>query len=258
MSDHQTQTFMDDLRYRREAEFHDKTFGEHTRADIDKFYSITASSKSLYRNYLIENCAGKRILEYGCGPHTLAPLLTPKGATITGIDISSTAATEYRKLAVERNVPAVFSCVMNAEGLGFSQESFDLICGTGILHHLDLRRSFSELARVLKPQGTALFLEPLGHNPFINLYRKLTPSLRSVDEHPLLMEDFALADAYFGRLEITYFHLSSLFVFPFRKMPGFQSLLEWCDSLDRFFFRIFPPLRRHAWAAVMILSEPRK
>lgn len=248
----------EDARYRREAEFHDKTYSEKTRSRVDKFYSITIASKTFYRNYLIANCSNRRILEYGCGPHTLAPLLVPKGATITGIDISTTAAIEYRQLALDRCVPGVLSSVMNGECLGFADRSFDLICGTGILHHLDLERSFSELARVLKPGGQALFLEPLGHNPLINLYRKLTPSLRTVDEHPLLMNDFRVADRYFNRLEVRYFHLTSLLSLPFLRTPWFQTVVRAFDGVDRLLFRLLPPLRRHAWAAVMVLSEPRR
>jgi hypothetical protein len=48
----------------------------------------------------------------------------------------------------------------------------------------DLSLACSEIARVLRPGGPAIFVEPLGHNPLINAYRKRTPALRTVDEHP--------------------------------------------------------------------------
>jgi ubiquinone/menaquinone biosynthesis C-methylase UbiE len=46
----------------------------------------------------------------------------------------------------------------DAESLPFEDESFDLVIGHAILHHIpDLRRAFREFARVLAPGGTVLF-----------------------------------------------------------------------------------------------------
>ncbi len=51
------------------------------------------------------------------------------------------------------------SCVQSdAESLPFADESFDLVLGHAVLHHLpDLDRAFSEFHRVLRPGGTILF-----------------------------------------------------------------------------------------------------
>src|SRR3546814_1101008 len=79
---------------------------------------------------------------------------------------------------------------MNAEAMTFPDDSFDLVFGSGIIHHLDIDRAFGEIARVLRPGGRAVFIEPLGLNPAIELYRRFTPSARTPDEHPLLRRDF--------------------------------------------------------------------
>ena len=81
-------------------------------------------------------------------------------------------------------------------------DSFDLVCGSGILHHLDLPAAMRELARVLRPSGRAVFMEPLGHNPAINAFRNRTPELRTPDEHPLLGKDLKLCRRYFGSVEV--------------------------------------------------------
>ena len=45
-----------------------------------------------------------------------------------------------------------------AEALPFADESFDLVCGHAIVHHIpDLPRAFSEFHRVLRPGGTVAF-----------------------------------------------------------------------------------------------------
>jgi ubiquinone/menaquinone biosynthesis C-methylase UbiE len=46
----------------------------------------------------------------------------------------------------------------DAESLPFAEESFDLVFGHAVLHHIpDLGRAFAEFARVLAPGGTLLF-----------------------------------------------------------------------------------------------------
>jgi SAM-dependent methyltransferase len=46
----------------------------------------------------------------------------------------------------------------DAEQLPFARESFDLVFGHAVLHHLpDLPRAFAEFERVLRPGGTVLF-----------------------------------------------------------------------------------------------------
>jgi ubiquinone/menaquinone biosynthesis C-methylase UbiE len=50
---------------------------------------------------------------------------------------------------------------MNAEEIVFESGSFDLVVGAALLHHvLDPVRTLSEVARVLKPGGSAFFFEP--------------------------------------------------------------------------------------------------
>ena len=74
----------------------------------------------------------------------------------------------------------------------------------GILHHLDFSKCLDEISRILKPDGSMIFVEPLGTNPLINLYRKFTPNSRSIDEHPLIAKDFRTLKEKFKDVEIKY------------------------------------------------------
>ncbi|HZL48634.1 MAG TPA: class I SAM-dependent methyltransferase [Solirubrobacteraceae bacterium] len=66
--------------------------------------------------------------------------------------LSSLAANAERLGLKVRTVPA------DAERLPFADESFDLVLGHAILHHIpDLPRAFAEFERVLAPGGTLLF-----------------------------------------------------------------------------------------------------
>lgn len=240
----------------KEKEFHNVTFAEHTRSATDRFYSIARSSTKLYHELIAEHGANGRVLEYGCGADSNAIGLARRGARITGIDISEVAIEESKHIAEREGITDAEFFVMNAEELEFEPGTFDLICGSAILHHLILNRAYAEVARTLRPDGFAVFLEPLGHNPAINLYRKLTPSMRTEDEHPLLVSDLELARAFFGSVDITYFHLTSLGSIPLAGLPFFPKVVSSLDFVDQLLFRAAPVARRYAWSCVMVLGQP--
>ena len=242
----------------REQQFHDIAFSQNTREKAGKFYSITKSSRNFYRDFLSRNCRNQKVLEYGCGPGSFSFHLAEKGARVTGIDISPVAIGQARERAQQRGLDGIEFLVMDAEQMDFQDSVFDVVCGTSILHHLILDRAFSELSRVLKPGGKAIFIEPLGHNPVINLYRKITPTMRTPDEHPLLMKDLRLADHYFKHDETRYFHLISLVGVLFRRLPFFPAALRALDAVDSFLFTCFPPARRFAWTVVLIFTNAKK
>ena len=59
--------------------------------------------------------------------------------SFTAIDISDVAVQETAEVARANGIAGSY-LLMNAEETAFADNSFDLICGTGILHHLNLER----------------------------------------------------------------------------------------------------------------------
>ena len=248
-----------DERISREREFHNRVFADRSRQVAGKYYSVMRGSRQCYESVLNRYGAGSTVLEFGCGPGFFAPYLAARGAAVTGIDISQTAIAQAQERAIEQGVGSNLTLkVMNAEALEFPAQTFDLVCGVAILHHLDLDRAYGEIARTLKPGGRAVFLEPLGHNPLINLYRRMTPALRTEDEHPLLMRDLVLADRYFDERQNHFFTLHSLLAVPFRDTSIFHGLITAFEAADRLVFRALPPARRLAWQVVIELARPRR
>lgn len=246
-------------RKEREKLFHNQAFLEGTRERTAKFYSSLTGSRAFFAMKIRAYGAGKRVLEYGCGPGSLALYLAANSAHVTGIDISEVAIVRAKERANEAGVENRTSFqVMDAESMAFPAESFDLVCGAGILHHLDLEKALSEVCHVLKADGVAIFAEPLGHNPFINLFRKLTPDLRTVDEHPLRKEDLENIKSYFKSAEFHYFDLFSLLAVPFRRYPGFKYILSGLEMIDQSLFALIPWVRKEAWKIVMTLSGPKE
>jgi ubiquinone/menaquinone biosynthesis C-methylase UbiE len=143
--------------------------------------------------------AGKVVLDYGCGPGYLTKYLLENGAvSVTGIDVSEGEIEQARESARRDGFDDRSSfLVADAHATGFPDDSFDLIVGDSILHHLDMQLALRELRRILRPGGRAVFMEPLVHNPILRLGRALTPTARTPDEHPLTVDDWALCAEVF-------------------------------------------------------------
>jgi len=243
-------------RQQRERDFHNETFADGKRARAAKFYAIHRASQSAYERHIHERPERKNVLEYGCGSGSAAFDLAAAGARVTGIDISDVAIDMATRRSADLGLgDRMRFLVMDAEQLDFDDASFDLVCGSAILHHLDLRRAYAEIARVLRPGGYGVFVEALGHNPLINLYRRVTPELRTVDEHPLRVSDLELAKRYFSDASFAYFHLTSLVALPLRRQRAFPAVASALERADQALFSGIPYLRRYAWMAVLRLAR---
>jgi len=246
-----------DERKQRERLFHNETFAHTGREPAARFYSIATRSNELFDRALLERAGpGTRALEMGCGMGDRSIELAKLGFEAHAIDISDYAIQQATERARREGAARAHYATMDAEHLEFAPHSFDRVFGKGILHHLRLERVFAEIARVLKPEGSALFVEPLGHNPLINAYRRRTPDLRTPDEHPLLASDIEDARAFFGEVKATYFHLSTLLALPLVGTPLFEPARAALDAVDRAAFAVLPPARRFAWQVVLQLSRP--
>ena len=116
-----------------------------------------------------------------CGLGHTSAELSSLTDNIYGIDISgesvATALNNVRQ--VNDRVHEENFSVMNAEDTNFPDSKFDVIVCNGVLHHLDTQLAFKELSRILKDGGVVIANESLGYNPIIQLYRYLTPKIRT-------------------------------------------------------------------------------
>lgn len=121
---------------------------------------------------------------------------------LTCINISEQEMEKGKLFAVHsRNKPDFR--LMDAQKLEFPDDSFDVVFGSAILHHLDMELALPEIARVLKPGGMMFFHEPMDLNPVARLVRMLTPKSRTEDERPFRLRDLALIDSHFD-VEMTF------------------------------------------------------
>ncbi|SFL77307.1 class I SAM-dependent methyltransferase [Methylobacterium pseudosasicola] len=112
---------------------------------------------------------GKRLLDIGCGPGTLAKRLTEDGAAVTGIDPGA-AALETARAAV----PGARFEAASAEALPFPAATFDGAVMLNALHHVpDPASALAEAARVLAPGGLLVVVEPLAEGSFFDALRPI-------------------------------------------------------------------------------------
>jgi len=264
-------------RHQVEQEFHNAVAGQ-SRKDFytfgalelaDRFWfhlcvttrfkekpSWTEIAKS--RLSLSGNLSGKVVLDLGCGRGYGAIQFARMGALVYAIDISAAMVKATERLAKECGLSdKVLARQMSAEKLEFPDEMFDLVAGHSILHHTDLSLTRYEVRRVLKPGGRAVFLEPLGHNPLINLFRRLTPQRRTRTECPLLFRDIEFFLEPFTQsthYEFYLFALAAFALLPLGSRRLFQTVVISLTYLDQFLMRIFSSLRKFAWVVIIELT----
>ena len=105
-------------RKQREKLFHNKVFSEHPRKGLSKFYKLQGAREAFFKNLIENDCRGKRVLEYGCGPGGYSFSLAKSGAWVVGIDISEVAIEQAKEIARKEDVEGTTEfLVMDAENL---------------------------------------------------------------------------------------------------------------------------------------------
>ena len=98
-------------------------------------------------------------LEIGAGTGYFSLNLASRGliGNLTATDISPGMLASLEATAADLGIP-VTTVVSEAESLPFEDESFDVVLGHAVLHHIPhLDRAFSEFFRVLRPGGSIVF-----------------------------------------------------------------------------------------------------
>ena len=239
-------------RLQRERDYHNQRFAEEVRQPQWKYYTAIAHGLELYEREVEAALAGKDGLELGCGVGSTGLKLGHLARSTTGVDIADVAVAKATAEAARLGLANARFLRMNAERLEFPDASFDVVFAKAVVHHLDLAPTFAEIRRVLRPGGRAIFIEPFGHNPAINAYRRRTPAARTPDEHPLLRRDIALARRHFATVDLQFFGLLTLLGVPLRERPAARPALAALRALDGLLLAL-PGVRWLGWYGLITL-----
>jgi SAM-dependent methyltransferase len=214
----------------------------------------------------------KAVLELGCGLGEFAVYLAKKGAKVSGVELGSNLVAASQLLAKVNGVSCDFR-EASVLDLPFETESFDLVVGIDILHHLsptDLKKAVREAHRVLAPEGLAIFREPVENSRIFDLIQNLFPArragsynrpsilqrkawrayLESLDDRDLTSAELRHAGEPFQVVRIKPFG----FLIRLERLAG-KKHAGTLTTLDRILFRLCPPLKRFSRG---VLVEYRK
>ncbi len=108
-------------------------------------------------------------LEVGCGTGLFTgKILETTKCNIIAIDVSH----DLLKIATQKH-PSVDFRIGDAMSLTFPENTFDVVYGSSVLHHLDMEKAYKEFFRVLKPGGRIAFAEPNMINPQIFIQKNV-------------------------------------------------------------------------------------
>jgi ubiquinone/menaquinone biosynthesis C-methylase UbiE len=197
-----------------------------------KFYKTVKSSTDYIESWIKSHSEGKIFLDYACGNGVNAIRAAKAGADLAiGLDISNVSLENAKKAANKEGVSDnTYFIHGDCENTRFPNECVDVCVCSGMLHHLDLSYAFPELRRILKKGGIMLAVEALDYNPFIKIYRNMTPQMRTEWEaaHVLSLKDITFARRFFDVKNIRYWHLLSIMG---TYMPFALSLFNLIDNL---------------------------
>lgn len=155
----------------------------HERRPWNPYWFLCETVAASFRS------SNQTLLDFGCGPGIYSLTFAKVGFETFGFDISPNNIAIAEKLAAryELNLRTHFKIGLG-EGLDYDDETFDVVVGIDILHHVDIENSVRECLRVLKPGGFAIFKEPLSVPVFDPLRdsafgRWLIPKERSLERH---------------------------------------------------------------------------
>jgi len=199
--------------------------------------------------------AGRKVLECGCGPGTMLPLLARCGSEVWAFDLVPEVVEVARRCAQINGVAdRVHVDAASFEEMPYGDEAFDRVVGFGVLHHVNLSVAARQVHRVLKPGGVAVFSEPLGNNLLLEFARKhlLYPGK---EEHgtdvPLTDADVTAFAAHFSSHRVEPFYFFAMIEQALgRLMPN--SIFRRTDAA---LLRRFPGLGRYYRMAVMTFTK---
>lgn len=138
---------------------------------------------------------GRRLLDVSCGEGGMLWAAQRAGLEVYGVELSPVAAA-----AARRRCPQAHIAVGDGESLPYPDRAFDCVTHIGSLeHYLDPERGMREMARVLKPTGTAGVLLPNAFGLLWNVYWVLRTGDLHDDGQPL--QRYATPHAWRALLE---------------------------------------------------------
>lgn len=193
------------------------------------------------------------ILEIGSGSGLFSDSLVYLKSQIILSDLSPVSLDFLRKKYSHYTNVTYVCC--SIESLPFDDNSFDYIFSAGTLSYGDPSIVFSEVFRILKPQGHFIAVDSLNNNPLNYLYRfgsvLLSRRSYSTFTHMPTIKSLYLNTLAFGSLRVRYFGKLTCvfhvlpFLFSIKPIKRFSSFLDNSTLANFLAFKFVLILRKH-------------
>ncbi len=254
---------MNEQNIKREKDWHNLLYKDGKNAENSIRSSIVKLHIGAFyvkkRFEKLQNVKNIKVLDIGCGRGTeRAKKFFFNNCEYTGIDISENCIKANNEDALKENLNIKYFVEDANKLTSLKNKQFDLVIITATLHHLNIDSSLKAIKSVLKTKGgRVIMFEPMGTNPIINIFRNLTPNMRTPDEHPLLKDDLIKIKSYFRKTYFEFHSLTSLLTIPlgFLKSKKFltfsQKLSYFLGFLDKYFFCKIPIVKLLSWNIII-------
>lgn len=256
---------------KRELEHHERVYAER-RVDVEWILNPETFLRDLDRQdigarYEINRLAidilgdvkGKTILDYGCGDGRFGVWFAQLGAgQVNGFDLSANAIDLARERARRNGVAERTEFQqMRAHALEYADETFDLVFGNLVMHHIpaeQLEECGREAHRILRKNGKAVFVEPLGENlllEFIRTHPFYDKWYASPDERTLKYRDIRAFGSRFQHITCYERHL----LFMTKRVIKNPAILRGLKKFDNALLHAAPFLKRFCGEVVIEYSK---
>ena len=204
----------DDMTSATQEDIVERQFGNHANAYVTS--AVHAGGEDLAAlGRLVAGRPG-RVLDLGCGGGHVAYAAATAGGDVVAYDLSPRMLAEVAREAASRALANISTQAGAAERLPFPDENFDYVLSRFSAHHwTDLDAGLREARRVLRPDGTAAFVDIVSPGvAVLDTYLQAVEVMRDpshvrdrgVDEWARM-----LAAAGFGGLTVTTWRLRMAF-----------------------------------------------
>lgn len=254
--------------YNQYAQMHEQEVLEGNKFPIKKMQAGIErrpwnSYWSLFEFTIDEYKENARLLDFGSGPGTNALTFSEIGYEVEGFDISENNVEIANKLfdAEKRNGRFTVSF---AEDLPYEDNSFDIIAGIDILHHVDIDKSLKECRRLLKTGAKAFFREPVDvplldrirESKLVQLFAPKEASFDlhiTEDERKLNLNDEKIMKQIFPKMKKHYYFIFARFDKFYRK--GSDPKPSILEKLDYALIKMFPFMKKLGGAIIYELEK---
>ena len=205
------------------------------------------------------------LLEVGCGNGSFLEMLISqqKVKSLSAIDLSNEMLkyANSRMSSTERDIPWRITRG-DGERLPFNDASFDCVFARGLLHHLPSpKKGASEIARVLRPNGTAVLVDPY-RNPISAIPRLISRRTSHFDSDHKNFSLRELKRIFAGKLEIQEIKFWGFLAYPLLGFPDvinfnwmplkklYQPLVNFDDRVSK-----IPLVNRLSWGITVKVAR---